>query len=74
MKAHRALGDGQTQSDPAGLTAAGIVDAIERPEEFVERFLGHAGAGVDDANDGFRTARRPGLRSSETSALVPSCV
>ena len=44
VKTHRAFGDGQTQSGPAGLAATGVVNAIKRPEEFVQRILRHAGA------------------------------
>ena len=64
MEAHGAIRDCQAQSDAAGLAAAGIVDAVERAEKFVERVLGYAGAGVGHAHHRFRFARAiiPALR------------
>ena len=64
MQANRALGDGQSQSDAAGLAAAGIVDAIKRLKEFVERFFRHARTGVGNLDDSFRAdCSLPALQS-----------
>ncbi len=54
MEAHRAIRDGQAQADAAGLASAGIVDAVKRAKQFVQGILGHAGARVGYAHDGFR--------------------
>src|SRR5260221_5808742 len=54
MKAYSALGDGETKAYTAGLTSAGIVNAVERPKKLVDGFVGYAGARVHDSNDYFR--------------------
>ena len=50
-----ALGDGQPQAHPAGLTAAGVVNAIEGAEELVQLFLRHARSRVHDPDYGLRS-------------------
>src|SRR5712692_2043082 len=71
MQAHGALGNGQTEADAASLASAGVVNAVERPEQLVERILGHAWTRISDSNDGFRAARTlPGFEADLHSGTL----
>ena len=74
VEADSALGDGEPQPYAAGLAAAGIINAIERPEKLVQRFLGHAGTRIHDSDNGFRSADCRGRAPAVICALVPSRV
>src|SRR5580698_564843 len=54
MEAHRALRNSQTQTNPASLPAASIVQAIKRLEQLFERIRRNAGAAIGDSNHGLR--------------------
>src|ERR1700687_1072541 len=56
VKPNCALGDGQPKADPSGLTAAGVVDAIERAEKLVKLALRYTWAGIHDPDHGFRSS------------------
>jgi len=56
VQAHCALGNRQPQAHSTRLPAAGIVNAIKRTKEFVQRVLGNARTGVHDADDGVGSA------------------
>ena len=43
--------DGKAQTGAAGLTAAGLIDAVEAVEDGRERAFGDAGAGILDVDD-----------------------
>src|SRR6266851_5409623 len=55
VEAHRSLGDGKPQPGATSLAATRIVNAIEGPEELIQRFLGNAGARIDNTDHGFGT-------------------
>src|ERR1700687_5782893 len=56
-----ALGNGEPQPHSAGLTATGIINAIEWAKELVQFFFGHAWTRVHDPDNRFRA----------TTALAP---
>src|SRR5579863_2684718 len=68
VQAHGAISDGQAQADAASLAAAGIVDAIERAEQFVECVLGNSGAAVGHTDYCFRGTRGVALLETHLDA------
>src|SRR5436190_10345682 len=57
MQTNGAFRDGQAQSDATGLPAASVIDAIERPKQFVERFSRHTRTRIRNLDDSFRFTR-----------------
>src|SRR5438874_7266231 len=59
MEAHSSLGDGQSQSDSAGLPSSSIIQAIEWLKQLVQGVRGHTGPGIAHPQHSLPSA--PGL-------------
>ena len=56
MEADGSFGDGQSQSDAAGVSAAGVIEAVKRLKQLVECVGGNSRAAVADVQHSLRPA------------------
>src|SRR5712691_8713069 len=60
MKAHCALGNGESQTDAAGLAASSIIQAIEGLKQFFQRIGRNSITAIRNSNHGLAPGRRLG--------------
>jgi len=46
-----AIRDGEAQARASGVAVAGIIEPVKGLKDLLQRFLGHAGAGIEHANN-----------------------